>query len=168
MRWGSALAGAAGASLIVLGAQIGLEQVERRTVLAEVATLRKANHDPTTVTAIPKSNDGHFWALTNIGGASVRALVDTGSTLVALTAHDAKAIGLSTENLRFSHPVDTAAGRVTAAQVRLPVITVGGIVQRQVDAIIVPQGLEHSLLGMSFLSRLSRFEATQDGLYLLQ
>lgn len=166
MRWGSALAGAAAALTVVAGAQTALTMVERRQVMADVAMLSAETTRP--VANIPKSHDGHFWAQTDINGAPVRALVDTGSTLVALTMRDAQAIGLSPETLVYSHPIDTAAGRVSAAQVRLPVVSVGQIEQLYVDAIVVPEGLQHSLLGMSFLNRLTRFEATKDGLFLLQ
>lgn len=161
MHWGSAMAGALSATAMVIGADVLL-----RDITAPPPPPTRAAVTTLTPTAqVPKSGDGHFWADTAVNGAIVRTLVDTGSTLVALTRADARAVGIAPEALEYSHPVDTAAGRVKAARVELASIAVGDIVRSGVDAIVVADGLEYSLLGMSFLGQL-RLEATPEGLYL--
>jgi aspartyl protease family protein len=43
---------------------------------------------------------------------------------------------------------------------------VGGAQVRDVDALVIETGLQNSLLGMTYLGRLSQFEATQSGMIL--
>jgi aspartyl protease family protein len=117
-------------------------------------------------TAIAKSADGHFWAQGSVNGASVRFLVDTGATAVALTPADAERLGLTPADLHYSYRVVTAGGATRAASVRLASITVAGARLENVDALVIEKGLDTSLLGMSYLGRLSRFEATQKSLVL--
>ena len=63
-------------------------------------------------------------------------------------------------------PSETASGRVGAARVTLDHVAVAGARVDHVEALVVRDGLPHSLLGMSYLGRLSRFEATPAGLTL--
>jgi aspartyl protease family protein len=116
--------------------------------------------------SIPKSADGHFWAQAQVNGAPVRVLVDTGATAVALTPADAARLGLRPAELKYGYQVTTAAGGTRAAAVRLASVTVGGARLTDVDALVVEKGLDTSLLGMSYLGRLSRFTATKTALTL--
>lgn len=116
--------------------------------------------------AIPKSSDGHFWADGEVNGRSVRFLVDTGATAVALTPQDAQRLGIDPAKLQYAYKVVTAGGQIPAASVRLASITVAGARLDNVDALIMQKGLDTSLLGMTFLGRLSRFEATPGSLVL--
>ena len=43
---------------------------------------------------IARAADGHYWAEADIDGRAIRLLVDTGASVVALTAEDARAAGL--------------------------------------------------------------------------
>lgn len=121
---------------------------------------------PAGAAAVTKAKDGHFWAEANVEGRHVRFLVDTGATTVALTATDAKRLGLDLEELDFSHPVKTAAGEVRAALVELDYVSVAGARVEKVQALVMEKGLETSLLGMSYLGRLSRLEATPNSMIL--
>ena len=116
--------------------------------------------------AVRKSDDGHFWAEAEANGRHVRFLVDTGATNVALTADDAERLGLDLSKLKFEAPVQTAAGETRAAVVTLDYVSVAGARVDDVEALVVREGLASSLLGMSYLGRLSRFEATQSALIL--
>jgi aspartyl protease family protein len=58
------------------------------------------------------------------------------------------------------------SGVVRAAPVQLKTISVAGARVDRVEALVVEQGLEYSLLGMSYLGRLSAFSATPAGLTL--
>ena len=115
---------------------------------------------------LTKAADGHFWAEGQVDGTEVRFLVDTGASVVALTGEDAKRLGFDPQFLTFNVPVHTAGGEGRAARVRLSSLSVGGARVEDVDAMVVRQGLTTSLLGMSYLGRLSRFEATPQALVL--
>lgn len=113
-----------------------------------------------------KSPDGHYWADAMIDGRAVRVMVDTGASVVALTRNDALRLGLKLEPEDFTGTVVTASGHVRAAPVQLSTVAVGGARVEQVEALVVEEGLEHSLLGMSYLGRLSTFTATPTALTL--
>lgn len=118
--------------------------------------------------AIPKAADGHFWAEARVNGAPVRVLVDTGATAVALTPADAARLGFKPQDLKYAYQVTTAAGGTRAAAVKLASVSVGGARLAEVDALVVEKGLDTSLLGMSYLGRLTRFTATRQALTLEQ
>ncbi|MBU1540694.1 MAG: TIGR02281 family clan AA aspartic protease [Alphaproteobacteria bacterium] len=107
-----------------------------------------------------KAADGHYWAEARIDGEAVRLMVDTGASLVVLTPADAARLGLGLQPGDFSGTVITASGPVRAAPVALRSVAVAGARVEQVEALVVERGLPHSLLGMSYLGRLSSFSAT--------
>jgi len=115
---------------------------------------------------VVKGADGHYWAEASIDGKAVRVLVDTGASVVALTRADALRLGVDPEPEAFTGKVQTASGVVRAAPVQLKTISVAGARVDRVEALVVEQGLEYSLLGMSYLGRLSAFSATPAGLTL--
>lgn len=118
------------------------------------------------LTAIPKASDGHFWANAVVNSKAVRLLVDTGATVIVLTPADAQRLGYAPASLTYDQKVVTANGETMAALVNLPTVGVGQSLVRNVDALVVKDGLTTSLLGMSYLGRLSRFEATPSSLIL--
>ncbi|MDO8899930.1 MAG: TIGR02281 family clan AA aspartic protease [Phenylobacterium sp.] len=139
-----------------------------RGASALVATLREAP-PPMAVgqsAAISKASDGHYWAEADVNGARVRFLVDTGATAVALTLEDAQRLGFDPAKLDYRQKVMTASGEARAAVVKLSAISVAGARVADVDALVIEKGLETSLLGMSYLGRLTRFEATRTSLIL--
>lgn len=115
---------------------------------------------------LTKAVDGHYWAQGDVDGTQVRFLVDTGASSVALTGDDARRLGYDPGSLVYDVPVHTASGQTHAARIRLPSLSVGGARVRDVQAMVVQQGLTTSLLGMTYLGRLSRFEATPRALIL--
>jgi aspartyl protease family protein len=119
-----------------------------------------------TMAQVTKSADGHYWAEASVNGSAVRFLVDTGATAVALTSDDAKRLGLDPATLVYGVDVTTADGKTRAAQVKLRSVTVAGARIDNVDALVIESGLKTSLLGMSYLGRLSSFEATRTSLIL--
>ena len=135
---------------------------------AEAATVPSsdiATTDDNHATAIPKAQDGHFWANATVNSHAVRFLVDTGATVVVLTEADAQRLGFDKSNLTYNRKVITAMGPTQAAEVTLASVGVGESTVHNVDALIIPQG-GTSLLGMSYLGRLSRIEATPSSLVL--
>ena len=125
-------------------------------------------HAPATGSAaqVLRAPDGHYWAEADIDGQAVRLMVDTGASVVALTRADAARLGLRLAADDFTAEVSTASGAVRAAPVRLRSVSVAGARVDTVEALVVEQGLPHSLLGMSYLGRLSAFSATPSGLTL--
>lgn len=113
-----------------------------------------------------KAADGHYWAEAQVDGRAVRLMVDTGASVVVLTRADADRLSVAPDPTAFTAQVQTAAGVVRAAPVRLASVSVAGVRVADVEALVVEDGLPHSLLGMSFLGRLSAFEATPASLTL--
>ncbi|OYW99454.1 MAG: aspartyl protease [Caulobacter vibrioides] len=140
-----------------------LRHPDLRAPSAATATLGGAEGGAAQLT---KDSDGHFWAQGNVDGKAVRFLVDTGATAVSLSMADAQRLGIDTTRLTYDYNVITADGRTRAAAVKLASVSIAGARIRNVDALVIEKGLENSLLGMSYLGRLSRFEATQTSLIL--
>jgi aspartyl protease family protein len=102
---------------------------------------------------------GHFVVHPTVSQFRLRMLVDTGASLVTLTELDARNLGLRPRPGDYNVTMDTANGRVMAARVHLDELTIGSITVRRVEALVMPAAaLDTSLLGMSFLRRLSGFE----------
>jgi aspartyl protease family protein len=116
--------------------------------------------------SIAKGPDGHFWADAQVDGQSMHFLVDTGASAVALTADDARRLGINPDSLDYTYTVTTASGQAKAASVKLSTVSVGGAQVYDVQALVIDKGLETSLLGMTYLGRLSKFEATPDAMIL--
>ncbi len=121
-----------------------------------------------SVASIRKAEDGQFWTEARVNSTTVKFLVDTGASVVALTPEDALKAGFQPRGLTYNTPVNTAAGQIMAASIELKVITVGGVTVRDVRGIVIPEGLSHSLLGMSFLGELQKVEASKSALILRQ
>jgi len=115
------------------------------------------------------SADGHFHVEALVNGTSVRFLVDTGASDVALTSGDAQRLGIDPTTLRFDRLYSTANGTVAGARVVLDYVRVGSIEVQNVDASITRgDGLSQSLLGMSFLRELRSVQFDGDRLILRQ
>jgi aspartyl protease family protein len=169
LRYTALVAVAAISSLVSVGTMVAVmpHQPVLRAASAETQLVTAPKDAaPASSEAIAKSADGHFWAVGRVNGGSVRFLVDTGATAVALTPQDAARLGLKPEDLHYATKVVTAGGGARAASVTIASMTVGGVTLANVEALVIEEGLDTSLLGMSYLGRLSRFEATQKSLIL--
>ncbi len=108
---------------------------------------------------IPRDPRGHFQTEARIEGQRIGVMVDTGASVVALNERSAARIGVRPGANEFNAAVSTANGTVKAARTRLAIIQVGDLVVRDVDAMVLPDdALSQNLLGLSFLSKLKRFE----------
>src|SRR6266581_6364817 len=104
-----------------------------------------------TLTADPR---GHFVVDGQINGGSVRFLIDTGATTIALSSADAVRLGI---DYRKGRPdmMGTANGMATAYALKLDTVRVGDIVLNNVDAAVLEGNpMPFALLGMSFLNRM--------------
>ncbi len=112
---------------------------------------------------------GHFTADFKLNGRSVQAMVDTGATAVAINRTTARRIGLSLNRDDFSYEVKTANGTTRAASVTIARIEIGRVFVENVQAAVLEDSaLDGALIGMSFLSRLSRFQVEDRALLLVQ
>ena len=135
------------------------------------ATGSQAAGDDATPNAATLSADrhGHFRAPARINGVMVDAMIDTGASMVALSYEDARHIGLNPPASAPKARANTANGQVSYTMVRLNEISIDGITVRDVEGAVMPKGaLKGTLLGMSFLRKLSRFEIRDGRLALTQ
>ena len=118
---------------------------------------------------IPRDAHGHFRVDARVDGRRVGFMVDTGASTIALTESDAGRLGVRPSRSEYTVNVKTANGTVKAAPVRLNMVEVGGLLVRDVQGLVVADNsLSENLLGMSFLSRLRRFEYANGKLVLEQ
>jgi aspartyl protease family protein len=110
---------------------------------------------------IAADTQGHFLVSGTINSAaSVRFLVDTGATMVSISADDARRAGVNYLSGKRSL-THTANGVAPVYRVKLDTLKVGDITLHNVDAAVHVSGhLPIGLLGMSFLNRM---EMKRDG-----
>ena len=96
---------------------------------------------------------GHFFANGSINGSSVRYLVDTGASTIAVSVEEARRLGINYLNGARAR-VSTANGTTNAYRVNIDAVRVGEITLNNVECLVVEGGgLPMALLGMSFLNR---------------
>lgn len=125
-----------------------------------------AAHSGNSVT-LPAGEYGHFLTDAEINGREIDVMVDTGASLVALTYDDAARAGIFVKPSDFTHVAQTANGIARVAPVTISRIEIGDITVRNVKGVVSERGAsQRTLLGMSFLGRLSRVEMRGDKLEL--
>ena len=152
------------AVLVVLGTVMARMADNMTPALANTAS-RKAV--PVEVAAqsgvrsisLPSDSRGHFQTEGRIECQRLDFMVDTGASMIALNETSAARFGLRPSPGDYNATVTTANGTIKAARTRLAMVDVGGIVVRDVDAMVLPdEALSENLLGLSFLSKLKRYE----------
>jgi aspartyl protease family protein len=119
--------------------------------------------------SIPRDARGHFATEGRIDGQRLAFMIDTGASVVALNETSAARFGLRPTPGQYTATVTTANGTVKAARMRLAMVEVGDLIVRDVDAMVLPdQALSENLLGLSFLSKLKRFEYANGQMVLQQ
>lgn len=109
-----------------------------------------------------REDGGHFYATARANGRDIRVLVDTGATAVALTSADAEALGLYWNPAELTKVGRGVNGDVFGKPVMIPSLSVGDLEARNVKAAIIPEGLDVSLLGQSFLSQVGSVNISGD------
>jgi aspartyl protease family protein len=118
---------------------------------------------------VPADARGHFVVDARVDGRRIAFMLDTGATVVALRARDAAGLGIHPSARDFTVEVKTAKGSTRAAPVQLGMVEINGLSVRNVAALVSPdEALSENLLGLSFLSRLRRFEFSNGRLVLEQ
>ncbi|MGC4024635.1 MAG: TIGR02281 family clan AA aspartic protease [Mesorhizobium sp.] len=118
---------------------------------------------------IPADAKGQFEGQFRVNDRNVKALVDTGATLVAINVSTAIKAGIKLKQSDFQHEVQTANGKTLAAAVMIGSMEIGRIRVKDVEALILQDSDLHiTLVGMSFLRRLDRFQVQDHTLLLVQ
>lgn len=118
---------------------------------------------------LDSGRNGHFQVDAKVDGRRIEFMVDTGASLVVLRETDAAQIGVRPMPRDYTATVSTANGKIKAAPTRLNRVEIGGITVYDVQALVLPdEALANNLLGVSFLSRLRRYEYANGRLALEQ
>jgi len=116
---------------------------------------------PSEVEILAAAN-GNFYTGAEFNGELVDVIIDTGASYVTLTHTDAENSGLDPSNLTYSINLRTANGTPKGALTQLDDVTIAGITVNNVDVVVTEPGvLGISLLGMSYLSRISGFSVKE-------
>src|SRR6516165_328452 len=108
---------------------------------------------------LESDRQGHFQVEARVEGRFVDFVVDTGASLVVLRESSAALAGIRPQSHDYNAIAVTANGRIRAARAMIDRIEVGGITVYDVPAMVLPdEALSKNLLGVSFLSRLKRYE----------
>lgn len=112
---------------------------------------------------------GHFTAEFRLNGRRVPAMVDTGATLVALNLSTARRIGLNLTADDFKYEVTTANGSTKAASASIERLQIGKIEVADVQAVVLEDSaLNGTLIGISFLKHLGKYQVENGSLLLVQ
>ena len=144
-------------------AQMADDKMSRASAHANAPRVAAAVAEPAPAggrtLSIPRDSRGHFQTDARIDGQRIDFMVDTGASVVALNEKSAARFGLRPSRSDYNATVTTANGTIKAARARLAMIELDGLIVRDVDALVLPdEALSENLLGLSFLSRLKRFE----------
>ena len=112
-------------------------------------------------TLVERSPLGHFYVDAEVNGELVHFVVDTGASVVALTEKDAARVGIPFSPSEFTVVGTGASGAVTGKAIEIDRIALDGKEARKVRGAIL-RGSEMSLLGQSYLGRLSSVEMSGD------
>lgn len=140
-------------------------QAAKPTAAAAVAT-PGPSVIPGGATELRRAGDGHFYAGVTTNGRAITMLVDTGASVVALTGADARAAGLHWNPAQLGVVAQGASGPIRGVALRLDRVALGSHEVRNVEAVIIPEGLPISLLGQSFLATVEPVRIEKDRMVL--
>jgi aspartyl protease family protein len=115
--------------------------------------------------ALNRSSDKHFYTQVDVNGKSIRFLIDTGASEIALTEEDARKVGITVDPQRYELIGHGASGMVRGQYVDLQQIDLGGIKDSSAKAVVV-QGADVSLLGQPFLEKVDEIVIRKDEMVL--
>ena len=114
---------------------------------------------------LDRESDGHFYADVEVNGQSLRVLVDTGATGIALSRDDARRAGLGVSIGMNDMVGQGASGDVRGEHVMLDRIRLGSVEAGQTPAVVLASGGQ-SLLGQTFLAKFRSVEIRGDQMFL--
>lgn len=108
---------------------------------------------------LDSDRQGHFKVEARVNGRQLNFMVDTGASLVVLRESAAAEVGIRPLPADYTATVSTANGKIKAARAKLDRVELGDITIFDVSALVLPdEALAQNLLGVSFLSKLKRYE----------
>ncbi len=131
-----------------------IEGKRRELGMGQAATVGgAASSSPSSVTLYADSA-GHHFTEGQINGVTLKFIVDTGATSIAMNSGDAKYAGIDYKKGERIQ-IQTANGNVIGYRVVINTLKLGSLVMNQVDATVLEGGSPAVvLLGMSALNRL--------------
>ena len=151
-----------------------MDETAVRPPAVQAATVRQAEQ-PSQSSAgqhrmvLSGDRAGHFEVDARVNGRAIGFMVDTGASLVIMRESDANRVQIFPRPADYTATVSTANGKIKAAPARLERIEVGDITVFDVQALVLPDdALGQNLLGVSFLSRLRRYEYAEGRMVLEQ
>jgi aspartyl protease family protein len=151
---------------LVLGFALPVRKSAAPTPPQQVAVVTPASPPPPpaypTETILKRADNGHFYVDAEVNGQLVHFVVDTGAGITALTKADAQRVGIA-----FSPNEFTVIGRGASGDVRGQEVTINrlAIAQKEawdIRAVVLDDGLDVSLLGQNYLSRIGKVEIAGD------
>jgi aspartyl protease family protein len=147
---------------------LGSDKMTTASVSAMPASLRPNDTSGRKV-RLAADPRGHFTAEFTMNGRRVDAMIDTGATVVAINRSTARRIGISPAQMDFSEQVDTANGMARAALVTIDRLQIGQVSLDDVQAVVMDdKALSGTLVGMSFLNRLGKYQVENGTLLMVQ
>ena len=145
------------------GDEVAKKWVSEQNQLNELATGPEclgsncyvASSGPQTMTLNADSH-GHFRTGITINGVEVVGLIDTGASLVSISAPTANAMGITVAGSHAARS-QTANGIIMTFNQLVPTVRIGSIALDNVEIAITPNS--PTLIGMSILNRLHMSEA---------
>lgn len=155
--------------VIVFGAMVGFmwptgDGEAKKAALskeAKAAAIARATN-PALDTVLDRKSDGHFYVDAMVNENAINFVVDTGATVVALTKADARAAGISFNPNRFRVIARGASGDVRGEKVTIKRLAIGQKEAWDVEAVVVDDGLDVSLLGQSYLEQIGSVSIAND------
>jgi aspartyl protease family protein len=145
------------ALVLLIAGVMGVRFIDRG---APAPTAMAAAPEPAAAAAnsrsvtLKRADNGHFRAEARVDGRRIDFIVDTGASHIALRESDAARLGIRPTPRDYTVKVSTANGEGRAARAELRSVEIGGVVVRDLVALVHPdEALSVNLLGMSFLAR---------------
>ncbi len=146
-----------GVKLLAADSKLATLQIEGKTKqlgMGQAASVGGSSAGASPSVTLYANTQGHFVSDCQINGASLKFLLDTGATTVALNSADAKFANIDYKRGERVQ-VGTANGVVTAYRITIANLKIGGISLSQVEGSVLEGGSPSIvLLGMSALNRL--------------
>jgi aspartyl protease family protein len=152
-----------GVKLLEANSESAVLQIEGERVEARLDGRVSARKQGSTAREVQvwRNTSGMYTTVGSINGLPVSFLVDTGATLVAMNAGQARRLGIDYRVTGSPAEVTTASGVERAWMVSLDSVKLGELEVRNVQAVVLDGAQpQTTLLGMSYLGRM---KITNDG-----
>lgn len=105
-------------------------------------------------TVLQRAGNGHFYVDAEVNGQLVHFVVDTGAGVTALTKADAQRVGIPFSPEQFAVIGRGASGDVRGQEITINRLAIAQKIAWDVRAVVLDDGLDVSLLGQNYLSKI--------------